>query len=87
MLLCTAGPCGAYAHAPGAVCVFPACAPVSFPFCRWSRLFQARHLRFDGKHRLEVQKAPDPSDVVWENLETSGVPLHGRQKAKHAGFS
>ena len=40
---------------------------------RWSRLWQPKHLRFEQKHRIQVEKAPDPSDVVWENLETSGA--------------
>ncbi len=31
--------------------------------------WQAPPLRFRGKHRLTVTRAPDPSQIVWENLE------------------
>jgi hypothetical protein len=39
---------------------------------RWFfRCCQAPMLRFRGKYRLEVVQAPDPSDLLWENLSTS----------------
>jgi len=31
--------------------------------------FQPPQIRFNGVHRLTVTKAPDPSQVVWQNLE------------------
>ena len=37
----------------------------------WRRLFQSKHLRFQYKKALSVSAAPDPSDVIWENLDTS----------------
>ena len=36
--------------------------------CR-RRLFQPRELRFQQRHGLTVGPAPDPDDVIWENLE------------------
>lgn len=33
------------------------------------RCCQARPLRLQGK-RLKVKKAPEPSNIVWENLDT-----------------
>ncbi|KAF0683855.1 Aste57867_24130 [Aphanomyces stellatus] len=33
--------------------------------------FQPKALRFQGLHRLIVVPAPEPSDVIWENLEVS----------------
>jgi hypothetical protein len=35
----------------------------------WRYLMQATPLRFLGKHRLEVVPAPEPSDILWENVE------------------
>jgi hypothetical protein len=32
-------------------------------------VWQPEPLRFRGKHRLTVTRAPDPSQIVWENLE------------------
>ncbi|CAK4066826.1 unnamed protein product [Aphanomyces euteiches] len=39
---------------------------------RWyARYFQPKALRFQGKHRLHIVPAPEPSDIIWENLELS----------------
>lgn len=35
-----------------------------------SRLFQPQRLRLGG-HRLLIRQAPDPSSIIWENLEYS----------------
>ncbi|KAA0178330.1 hypothetical protein FNF27_00180 [Cafeteria roenbergensis] len=35
------------------------------------RCCQAPQLRFRGKHKLHVEQAPDPSDLLWEYLGTS----------------
>jgi len=36
-------------------------------------------LKFRGKHRLKVREAPEPSNILWENLETSGFSLFLRK--------
>ena len=39
----------------------------------WNRLSQPKHLRFLEEYPLIVKEAPDPADIIWENLEaTSG---------------
>lgn len=38
---------------------------------RFCGLRAAKPLRFDGKHLLSVTRAPDPSNIMWENLEIS----------------
>ena len=39
----------------------------------WNRLSQPKHLRFLEEYPLIVKEAPDPHDIIWENLEaTSG---------------
>lgn len=41
------------------------------PSERWyRRLCQPLPLRFRRKHRLQVEKAAEPSNVLWENLGT-----------------
>lgn len=45
------------------------------------RLFQRKSLRFNGTNRLNVQPAPDPSDVIWENLETTKCQAFMRRRA------
>mmetsp|Transcript_7926 Transcript_7926/g.28180 ORF Transcript_7926/g.28180 Transcript_7926/m.28180 type:complete len:1141 (-) Transcript_7926:160-3582(-) len=35
------------------------------------RRFTAPQLKFRGKHRLDVKEGPDPSNIIWENIETS----------------
>ncbi|RQM24329.1 hypothetical protein B5M09_001604 [Aphanomyces astaci] len=37
----------------------------------YARYFQPKALRFQGIHRLQIQPAPEPSDIIWENLEVS----------------
>ncbi|ETW05319.1 hypothetical protein H310_04271 [Aphanomyces invadans] len=37
----------------------------------YARYFQPKSLRFHGIHRLIVEPAPEPSDIIWENLEVS----------------
>ena len=29
-------------------------------------------LQFRGRHRLIVERAPEPQEILWENLEVSG---------------
>lgn len=36
-------------------------------------------LRFRGEHRLIVTEAPEPSNVLWENLEVSAVHVTASQ--------
>ncbi len=40
---------------------------------------QATPLRFRGKYALHVSQAPEPSDIKWENLETSPTSRFWRQ--------
>lgn len=42
------------------------------------RCCQARPLRFKGKDVLSVTRAPDPSQIVWQNLEISSASRCGR---------
>ena len=44
------------------------------------RIFQPKELRFRGRHRLRVDPAPNPSDVLWENLGVTcaSVVVYGR---------
>ena len=37
----------------------------------FTRAWQPEELKFLGEHPLLVTKAPDPSDIIWENLEVS----------------
>lgn len=37
----------------------------------WARLFQPKSLRFRRKFALNVQEAPEPSNIIWQNLEVS----------------
>mgnify|MGYP003877177807 CR=1 FL=1 len=37
----------------------------------FSRVFQPPPLRFRGTHALQVRRAPPPTDVLWENIETT----------------
>eukprot|EP00753_Platysulcus_tardus_P022558 PLAT9771.1.p1 GENE.PLAT9771.1~~PLAT9771.1.p1 ORF type:complete len:1198 (+),score=594.86 PLAT9771.1:165-3596(+) len=39
----------------------------------FKRASQPVPLRFRGKHKLTVERAPEPSDIVWENLEVSSL--------------
>ncbi|KDO18285.1 hypothetical protein SPRG_16323 [Saprolegnia parasitica CBS 223.65] len=41
-----------------------------------ARRFQPKELRFQGTHALWVQQAPEPSNIIWENLE---VPVRERR--------
>lgn len=43
----------------------------SYPSTFWSWLFQPKTLRLHGKHRLWLQRAPEPSDIKWENFTAS----------------
>lgn len=45
-----------------------------FPF----NLFYPEALRFNG-HRLHVKKAPEPDEILWENLETTASGKFWRQ--------
>ncbi|RHY28573.1 hypothetical protein DYB32_005869 [Aphanomyces invadans] len=45
----------------------------------WKRWFQPTALRFRGMHALKVSAAPEPSNIVWENLETSAVERFARR--------
>jgi hypothetical protein len=46
--------------------------------------FQPMPLRFDGKHRLTVMPAPEPSDVVWTNVEVSPQQRSWRIRGAYA---
>ena len=37
----------------------------------FNKIFQEKPLQFLGEHPLQVTAAPDPSDIIWENLEIS----------------
>ncbi|RHZ33717.1 hypothetical protein DYB26_007325 [Aphanomyces astaci] len=39
----------------------------------WKRYFQPKDLRFRRIHPLKVTAAPEPSNIIWENLETPPV--------------
>ena len=43
-------------------------------------MLQPQHLRFNYNDKIVVRPAPDPSDVIWENLETSGPTRYLRTK-------
>ena len=45
----------------------------------WNRHFQPKHLKFLEEHPLIVKVAPDPGDILWENLETSDVEINKRR--------
>lgn len=45
---------------------------------------QAPPLRFRGKHRLTVSRAPDPSQIVWQSLELTPCQRFLRQTAVNA---
>ena len=45
----------------------------------WNRHFQPKHLRFLEEFPLIIKEGPNPSDILWENLETSAVELHRRR--------
>ena len=36
-------------------------------------------LLFLGKHKLEINTSPDPSDIIWENLEVSTKEFYFRR--------
>ncbi|DAZ99530.1 TPA: hypothetical protein N0F65_005402 [Lagenidium giganteum] len=41
---------------------------------RWlARVFQPKALQFRGRHALIVRAAPEPSNILWENLEVTDV--------------
>ena len=45
----------------------------------WTKLVcYPNHLKFKG-HRLRVKKAPEPSTIMWENLETTQVDRNARK--------
>ncbi|EQC39055.1 hypothetical protein SDRG_03263 [Saprolegnia diclina VS20] len=37
----------------------------------WKRFWQPKALRFRGQFAIVVEPAPEPSNIIWENLETS----------------
>ena len=37
----------------------------------WCDLLQATPLKFRGSYSLRVRRAQEPSEIIWENLETS----------------
>ncbi|OQR84545.1 transmembrane protein [Achlya hypogyna] len=39
----------------------------------YARYFQPKDLRFEGKYPLHVRQAPEPSNIMWENLEVSAT--------------
>ncbi|KDO26761.1 hypothetical protein SPRG_20566 [Saprolegnia parasitica CBS 223.65] len=39
----------------------------------WKRLWQPKDLRFRGQFAIIVEPAPEPSNIIWENLETSAT--------------
>jgi len=44
----------------------------------WNRHFQPKHLRFLEEYPLVIKEAPDPADIIWENLETDKTELRKR---------
>ena len=44
----------------------------------WNRMSQPKHLRFLEEYPLIVKEAPDPADVIWENLEATGPERNRR---------
>ena len=48
---------------------------------RWGRRWQPTPLRFRGTTPLEVTRAVEPSDVIWENIETTRRARCCRQAA------
>ena len=52
------------------VCVSPA-VPMTWGRVLYSRrMCMPRQMRFRGKYRLRVEKATEPSAIVWQNLDT-----------------
>ena len=45
----------------------------AYPATLWGWLCQPRALRYRGQYRLWLQRAPEPSDIRWENYSTSRV--------------
>lgn len=45
------------------------------------RFFQHERLRYQGEQRLNVQRATDPSDILWENMETTSCQGRMRRAA------
>ena len=39
--------------------------------CCQSRHNQPKHLQFRGEHPLKIKRPPEPSSILWENLEVS----------------
>ncbi|CAM9191176.1 unnamed protein product, partial [Discosporangium mesarthrocarpum] len=46
---------------------------------RYPAWLQPRQLRFRGRHRLTVKRAPEPGNIQWENLEESQRQRGGRK--------
>ena len=47
----------------------------------WRLLFQPASLRFrGGKHRLVVERAPEPTNILWENLQMLNHPWQARAR-------
>lgn len=44
----------------------------------WNRVSQPKHLRFLEEYPLIVKEAPDPADIIWENLEATGPERNRR---------
>ncbi|CAM9878421.1 unnamed protein product, partial [Choristocarpus tenellus] len=40
-------------------------------YTQYPGFLQPKRLRFRGKHKLRVQRAPEPGNIIWENLEES----------------
>lgn len=45
----------------------------------WNRHFQPKYLRFLEEYPLIVKEAPDPADILWENLESSKSDIQKRR--------
>ncbi|OQR90366.1 transmembrane protein [Thraustotheca clavata] len=44
------------------------------------RHFQPKELQFEGKYPLKIRQAPEPSNIIWENLE---VPVAERRLRRY----
>ena len=50
----------------------------------WLRPPFPKCLKFQGKHKLRISEAPEPSNIIWENLETNGLSLFLRKAVTSA---
>eukprot|EP00284_Hemiselmis_tepida_P009660 CAMPEP_0174918126 /NCGR_PEP_ID=MMETSP1355-20121228/2893_1 /TAXON_ID=464990 /ORGANISM="Hemiselmis tepida, Strain CCMP443" /LENGTH=558 /DNA_ID=CAMNT_0016163285 /DNA_START=155 /DNA_END=1828 /DNA_ORIENTATION=+ len=51
----------------------------------WGVIPPPHECLFEGKHRIRVTQAPEPSNIMWENLEASQLERLLRKAASSAG--